>query len=320
MVRHKEFTAERACPVCGGSHARYLRTVNSIALVRCLGCSLVYADISRDTVERSNRYGEKELIHYYIHEPVYTIAYYDLQIDKIIRHALSAFGIRPDKIRLLEFGCGSGMFLRRARMRGLQAKGIDNSRYARIAARAFNLDIIEGDLTEAGLPHEHFDAVYSHATFEHLYEPGLIARELARTVKPGGLLITASVPNYNTFSIKVLKNFSFNQPPWHVNFFEPGSLTYLYRALNLNRIQVMTHGINFWTLLYRLRALNVTPYKKKVSHFTRTATDLAADLRRISNGLDTMKTNFLHRAVALLYLNLRWYGAGQCVSAWGMKQ
>ncbi|HHB93060.1 MAG TPA: class I SAM-dependent methyltransferase, partial [Thioploca sp.] len=259
MKNKQTVTQYRTCPICFDNQALYLITVNQIRILRCKQCSMVFADIDEITIEKACKYESGTILHYYQDEPIYTIAYYDKIIDNMVR----IFG-RTD-LKILEFGCGSGMFLRRARKRGLITYGVDFSEYSIYAAKAFDLNIINSTIDDCHFPTNYFDVVFSHATFEHLYNPLKIAKELVRILKGGGLFLTSGVPNYNTFSIKLFHNFYNNNPPGHVNYFEVKSITCLYQALGLEKIDISTYGINIWFLVYQAyRQNNTISSKKKI--------------------------------------------------------
>lgn len=92
--------------------------------------------------------------------------------------------------RLLDFGAGAGGFLLAARAAGIDVTGveIDQDRQAQFLARnpAEPERFILYDGGMLPLPTASFDAVHSWFVFEHVTEPGLALREIARVLRPGG--------------------------------------------------------------------------------------------------------------------------------------
>lgn len=131
----------------------------------------------------------------------------------------------PTRRRILDIGCGPGFFLKTAKDRGWQAKGIEPSRQAAAHARSLGLEITEGFFgaeTAPGLGR--FDAVHLNNVLEHLPDPlGLVA--LARDlIDPGGL-ICINVPNdFSPFQLAGQKEVGAEQwwlaPPHHLNYFD----------------------------------------------------------------------------------------------------
>ncbi|PHM05587.1 hypothetical protein CK516_40165 [Nostoc sp. 'Peltigera malacea cyanobiont' DB3992] len=104
--------------------------------------------------------------------------------------------LRPG-MKLLDCGCGPGTIalgLAKAIAPGTLT-GIDReASQIRIAAEsAFtqgvsNANFLEGNIYALPFCDNSFDAIFSHALFEHLQEPAQALRELWRVLKPGELL------------------------------------------------------------------------------------------------------------------------------------
>ena len=108
----------------------------------------------------------------------------------------SKLGLQPG-MRVLDAGCGIGGPMRSiARSHGASVEGVTINAYQVQRARALNaqhkLDarctVVQGDFTN--LPHANasFGAAYSFEAICHLSERKGVLRELARVVKPGGLV------------------------------------------------------------------------------------------------------------------------------------
>ena len=81
----------------------------------------------------------------------------------------------------LDIGCGDRDQAAAAEHYGLQYVGVDDSSHrADILADAHTLPFADAS----------FDIVFSYAVLEHLYNPFLAVREMARVMNPGGVLVT----------------------------------------------------------------------------------------------------------------------------------
>ncbi|MBN3894228.1 MAG: methyltransferase domain-containing protein [Nostoc sp. NOS(2021)] len=104
--------------------------------------------------------------------------------------------LRPG-MKLLDCGCGPGAIalgLAKAIAPGTLT-GIDTeaSQIQIAAESAFtqavsNANFLEGNIYALPFPDNTFDAIFSHALFEHLQEPVQALRELQRVLKPGGIV------------------------------------------------------------------------------------------------------------------------------------
>jgi len=102
--------------------------------------------------------------------------------------------------RVLEIGCGSGDFAAWLAEGGADAvTGQDLSSVAIADANGrFQLDNLTfavGDIENIAYPAESFDLVVSCETIEHVLSPPKAISELARVLRPGGVLLLTT-PNY----------------------------------------------------------------------------------------------------------------------------
>lgn len=100
-------------------------------------------------------------------------------------------------IRALDFGCGSGQLITRARERGFDDfLGADTyygdepgyaGTMSSIAADTANRIVRVADDGKLPFPDQHFDFVCSNQVFEHVHNLGPVLDELARVTKPDGV-------------------------------------------------------------------------------------------------------------------------------------
>ncbi|MBD2534470.1 methyltransferase domain-containing protein [Nostoc flagelliforme FACHB-838] len=116
--------------------------------------------------------------------------------------------LRPG-MNLLDCGCGPGAIalgLAKAIFPGMLT-GIDRevSQIQIAAESSFNQGISNANFLEANIyalpfPDNSFDAIFSHALFEHLQEPAQALGEMWRVLKPGGIVGLRS-PDWGGFLI-----------------------------------------------------------------------------------------------------------------------
>lgn len=180
------------CIVCDGSETTGFVFVNGKQLSRCDACGLIFAH-PRPTAEEVTAY--------------YSAGYYDPYLAAREANAAS-HGAALDEIekrstrgRLLDVGCGIGLFLKAARARGWEVEGVDPSPWpAGYAREESRVPVRTQSLEEAAFPDNAFDVVTFWSTVEHLSDPLRVLREARRVVRPGGSIWIA-VPNTNSLGV-----------------------------------------------------------------------------------------------------------------------
>ena len=96
--------------------------------------------------------------------------------------------------RILEDGCGVGMYVAHLKPFGGQVFGLEYD-FERVRAAHQHADLLACAAGE-GLPYpaETFDLILSHEVLEHVRDDRRAVREIVRTLKPGGRLVLF-VPN-----------------------------------------------------------------------------------------------------------------------------
>jgi SAM-dependent methyltransferase len=194
-------------------------------------------------------------------------------IDKEIRHLISS-GILKREDKLLDLGCGPGLYSSRLSMYGLHVTGIDfsersiNYANAHAASNGLNIDYHLTNFFNIKYSCE-FDAVlqanYEIATFSNEKRDELLAI-IHQALKPGGLLIF----DVTSASPKIPE-----EPRWYIadgGFWRPGkyllleqSFSYLEASAHVDQYIVADEKnvtvYRTWIRYYTLRALR--PVLKK---------------------------------------------------------
>lgn len=135
--------------------------------------------------------------------------------------------------RLLDVGCGSGIWLREMRQLGWQVEGVDFDPCAvKVAARA-GLRVRLGSLEEQNYPAASFDVVTMNHSIEHVPDPLKTIKECARILKPGGQ-IALGTPNSESRGHRYFKeNWIGLDPPRHLHTFSRQSMRKLMALAGL---------------------------------------------------------------------------------------
>lgn len=127
--------------------------------------------------------------------------------------------------RLLDFGCGGGVFLERMHRQGWQVTGLDISPEAVHRVRHdLGLSAVLGTLPHPELKPGAFDVVTMWHSLEHVHAPVEVLREVHRLLAPGGKLVIA-VPNIDSLPFRWFGQSWFGLDlPRHLIHFTPWTL------------------------------------------------------------------------------------------------
>jgi SAM-dependent methyltransferase len=163
---------------------------------------------------------ERELV-----DPSTLRAYEWRAILEIVQHLRA--GITD--VRWLDFGCGLGGLVRYGRSRGVEIYGFDDG-YAAERMREERIPALTAaDLDAAG---GSFDVVTAVEVVEHLVDPMPTLRQIARVLRPDGLLFLTT-GNAAPFRGR-LARWSYVLPDVHVSFFEPETLAFAFKLAGLD--------------------------------------------------------------------------------------
>jgi 2-polyprenyl-3-methyl-5-hydroxy-6-metoxy-1,4-benzoquinol methylase len=177
--------------------------------------------------------------------------------------------------RLLDVGCGCGLFAHRMRQQGWDVVGLDFSEHAaRTARETYGIPVHIGSLPHPAIGPESFDAINMGAVLEHIHHPHSVIESAVQALRPGGIL-AVSVPNFASWSIRTFGSASYLLDlPRHLLHFTPTTL----RGL-LN-----THGLE----VSELRLVGRVGWMRRTIKGSRAA-ERAGVLRRLLGRLATLR-------------------------------
>lgn len=217
------------CPVCSGNRYQTVtRRFDSGRLVECLHCGHIFLNptLPADALQA-------------IYHGYHASAADEDMLEMIrgwvadgsgaYQWALRKVGERGGfrKKRVLEIGCGPGVFLNECRSRGADVLGVDPSpRAARLASRQ-GLHMIDSTfehaLEQGWLGPRAFDLVFAFEVIEHVPRPGAFLDALHDLLVLGGALYL-STPNFQLFYLMGAAAPAVTNWQEHLHFFTPKSL------------------------------------------------------------------------------------------------
>lgn len=245
---------KRVCPACGGGEVvlllrqpagRHLSMRRVFDILRCRSCRLAWVADPPPPDELAGIYDE----HFFASSqqsvdfdergeltaaaecwPIYLNA--RRRLERIRR-------LRPGG-RLLDVGCGKGVFLKLASDR-YEVTGVDVSEPAtRYAREVLGLDVACGDFHRIGLPETEFDVVTLWDVLAGFSDPSACLRQIARTLKPEGWLVM-TLPDIDSTAFKLMgRAWPLLIPPINLFYFSRRSTELLLERAGL-RMESYTH-------------------------------------------------------------------------------
>jgi SAM-dependent methyltransferase len=203
-----------ACVVCGCERAAtlftapdrlYHTTAKEFAVVRCEECGLMRLNPQPDAEELRRYYPEN-----YWFAPDESAAsrmeeaYRRLVLRDHVRFVTQALaGVRA-RGRLLDVGCGGGLFLGMMRERGYRVAGLDFSpEAAAMAWKRQQAPVVCGDLAHAPLGAGSFAGITMFHVLEHVPDPRAYLVAARDLLAPDGRLVV-QVPNAASWQFRLL--------------------------------------------------------------------------------------------------------------------
>ncbi len=226
------------CNLCGSHEAKVLhahlpdmllqQNGTTATLVQCCRCGLIYQNPRPTREEIKHHYPDRYDAYHYGDEQGTARRH-----GRLTRQAVE-YGIakrcryvtrHKQEGTLLDVGCATGLFLQGMRKRGSwEVYGVEPSEYAAASARQSGLQVITGTLDDVTFPNHTFDVVTMWDVIEHVHDPLGTLQQVARLLKPGGLLVIRT-PNYDSWDARLFGRYwSGFEPPRHLYIFTPSTI------------------------------------------------------------------------------------------------
>jgi SAM-dependent methyltransferase len=126
----------------------------------------------------------------FIQDPAYAVHFdnYRGLLAKLLKHDPEMFGLDKNA-KIVDVGCGYGDLLKILRSRGYKnVMGVEPDPLCRKGCIKEKLDVRNGTIAKTGLPNNFADVVIVNEVFHHIDTFAEAAEELAKILKPKGLL------------------------------------------------------------------------------------------------------------------------------------
>jgi 2-polyprenyl-3-methyl-5-hydroxy-6-metoxy-1,4-benzoquinol methylase len=159
--------------------------------------------------------------------------------------------------KLLDVGCGSGVFLRRWQNLGWDVNGLEMDPEAVKTARQViqSDNVFHGTIDDLAT-NERYDVITLIHVIEHLLDPVATLKKCHDLLKPGGSIII-STPNSSGLGARILKkNWRGWEPPRHIFLYNPKTLPEIVQKAGFTVESVLTPSnatLLIWSFSLKIR-------------------------------------------------------------------
>lgn len=235
------------CPACQSSSARPKFEKNGIRYVECEACDTFFVN-PRPTPNALTWFYRESPNYAYWNDVIFPASeasrrerIFAPRVDRVLE-ICAKYGVATDS--LLEVGAGFGTFCSEINSRGAFRRviAIEPTPGLAESCRKRGIEVIEKPVEEVELASDElFDVVANFEVIEHLFAPAEFIQNMARLLRPGGLMVL-TCPNGKGFDVEVLGTTSSTVDHEHLNYFNPASLSRLLSSSGLETLESFTPG------------------------------------------------------------------------------
>lgn len=196
----------------------------TLTLHKCADCSFIFAD--ENEIGRLTEHYEQMVDSGYAAGAKYRAA----QMRPLLQLGTAAL---PRARTLLDIGAGSGLLVAEAAGIGLDAVGVEPSKYLVDSARRTNgVQLLQGTFPHPALSGREFDLVYLVDIIEHVTDPVALLACSARALAPGGVMVVIT-PDVSSLAARLLGRRWWHFRLAHVGYFNAQSMNEAARRAGL---------------------------------------------------------------------------------------
>jgi 2-polyprenyl-3-methyl-5-hydroxy-6-metoxy-1,4-benzoquinol methylase len=210
------------CPICGGNAFENIITCEDFtvsrekfAIQQCRNCQLLLTNPQPANEELPRYYESEDYISHSNKSKGFINTLYKIARTYNLRWKVALIEKHITSKKILDYGCGTGHFLKECQKVGFQVDGVEPADSARRLAEETLGKKIYSDLSQV---QDSFGIITLWHVLEHVNDLNEKVSELRRKLAKDGTLIIA-VPNVNTWESKVYKTFwaAYDTPRhlWH---------------------------------------------------------------------------------------------------------
>jgi 2-polyprenyl-3-methyl-5-hydroxy-6-metoxy-1,4-benzoquinol methylase len=230
------------CNLCGSSSQvklyngrenksyTYYNNGNYGLIVKCAKCGLVYSpNLDKDLEKKYQEVTDQD----YLKSK-------EARLETFKRDLLEIEKIK--KIgKILDVGCGPGLFLDVARSRGWKGEGVELSRWACECCKKLKLRVINKSLEKAGFKPHFFDVITLWDVIEHVDNPTKLLKQINKLLNKEGILVL-NTPNIGSLFAKIMGKKWWNLMSMHIFYFDRNTITNILEKNGFKVIKIKSYS------------------------------------------------------------------------------
>ncbi len=186
---------------------------------------------------------EQDLINYYSNYPIGYGADSALN-TKRVNERLDEFEKYRQTNKMLDVGCGPGIFLIEAKKRGWEVYGTEFTDNQIEYLNAKGIKTFQGKINASSFDKNSFDVIISSEVIEHINNPIEEVSNFNLFLRKGGLLYITT-PNFNSIERFILKGkYNIITYPEHLCYYTHRTLNLLLTNNGFRKVKIKTTGIS----------------------------------------------------------------------------
>jgi 2-polyprenyl-3-methyl-5-hydroxy-6-metoxy-1,4-benzoquinol methylase len=285
----------KKCLISGVDDLRHMKGYESNYLIRSYPTGFVFCSKIPSDAELSSYYGRYNRTD---EISAVTIKSYHTLLDGFEKYRQSG--------RILDIGCGTGLFLKEAKKRGWAVFGTEFTPQAIMKCVEKGIDTRSGRLQTEWWPEGYFDIITSFEVIEHINNPLEETRIVYRFLRGGGLFYVTT-PNFNSLERYVIgpKHNSIITYPEHLCYYSRKTLTYLMLVIGFKKEKVLTTSIS------------VTNFKNWIKNSNEPYQGPSSVDEQVRVAIDSSRIAKVAKTIVNYFLNL--IGLGNSLKGWFVK-
>lgn len=246
---------------------------------------------------------EEEIYNHYNNYPIGYGA--DSAITTIrINEVLDGFEKFRKTNKMLDVGCGPGLFLIEAKKRGWEVYGTEFTDNQLTYLENKGINTLKGKLNNASFEDELFDVIISSEVIEHINNPVEEIQHFHRLLRKGGV-VYITTPNFNALERYLLKgDYDIIEYPEHLSYYTPKTIDLLLTQNGFKKLKITTTGISLARIKKSLKRKN-----------NESTENIASDemLR------EQLETGYKRHIKSFINGLLNFFGIGNSLKVWYVK-
>ncbi|MBS1902655.1 MAG: methyltransferase domain-containing protein [Bacteroidetes bacterium] len=248
------------CDFCGADDYTKRYEKRGFWMVQCNHCGLVYTN-PRLTQEKISAlydadyfqgHGFDESVNYvkevneHSGKERFTLDDWDCDC---IASLIASHGPSANGAKLLEIGCGTGVWLDKARKHGFDCHGLELSEYAAGFVRNMGIPVETKSIEDANFAEGSFDVIVMREVIEHLPHPLQSLQTVHKWLRSGGVLFMAT-GNYDCPERKLKgSDWFYFMPEGHLTVFSNKTMTAYLKKVGFASVNVTNQGDKLMEML-----------------------------------------------------------------------